>query len=425
MLAALIAAALAVPQAGSRGTLSARSALVIVIDDVSSYDLALYGGPVETPNLAALAARGVRFDAALANPTCSVTRRCILFGHWWLTGSGPPCAPPDGRSPTLDDWCLPRLVSQMPILAGKWHLGGAPSGGDDLTAPLEHGFFHWIAGVRANLKGCGSVGYSEWRKIGDGVESDSHQYQPEVLRDRVLFWWDAVGMGKMFIVNLSLAHGPFHVPPAALLPEGYPPPISPRAKYEAMLRAADTIVGQMVAATDPETTLVIVIGDNGTPINISPDPARSKTTTFERGIRVPLIVAGPYVASPGRTSSELVHAVDVWRTVIDWLGGSLPADPAYPIVSTSLLPSLLEESSHSYHDYVLCGNLWGNPGGDRCARSAGFKLRQLDDDGDDVPDREEFYDLTLDPGETVDLIGEPSLAGVVEAHRAWLVASVP
>jgi arylsulfatase B len=401
-----------------------RSAIVIVLDDVGAYDLQLYGGPVPTPNLEALAARGVRFDRAFANPTCSVTRRSLLFGHWATIDSGPPCSPAVGRSPTLDDYCVARRVTQLPILAGKWHLGGSPLGGDDATAPLDHGFFHWIAGSQANLNDCGGSNYSSWTKVEDGVVFSSSAYQPKALRDRVKFWWQSVAGGKLFVVNFAFAHGPMHRPPDDLLPAGYPPTNSARQRYEAMIVAADAIVGQVLEVV-ADDVLVAVIGDNGTPINVSPDPERSKTTTFERGIRVPLILAGGEVAEPGRVSSELVHAVDLYVTLIAWLGGSLPTKPLHPIASVSLLPSLIDPQTHAYHEYILSGNAWGNPGGDRCARSAGYKLRQLDDDGDDVPDREEFYDLTLDPSELLNRIGDPSLASVIDAHRAWLLTSAP
>lgn len=423
MLAALLAAALAqvTPPSGSP---SARSAIVVVLDDVSTFDLATWGGPVPTPNLDALAARGVRFDAAYANPTCAATRRSLLFGHWWVTDSGPPCAPANAHSPALGDRCIARLVPQRALLVGKWHLGGSPLGGDDLLAPLDHGFQHWIAGAQANVNDCGGLNYSRWRRVEDGVASTSLQYEPTALRDRVVFWWNATPGARLMVVNFALAHGPMHAPPPELLPPGYPVPVSARARFEAMILAADNLLGQILEHVGPDD-LAIVIGDNGTPINVSPDPDRSKTTTFERGIRVPLVIAGGAVASPGRSSGELVHAVDVWGTLMDWLGGTPPDDPAHPLAGVSLLPSLGDSQPHSYHDYIVCGNRWGGPGGDRCARSLGFKLRQMDDDGDKVPDREEFYVLSADPTEQTDRISDPTLTSVIEAHRSWLRGSAP
>jgi len=395
-----------------------RSAIVIVLDDVGYDDLA----SVATPNLDALAARGVTFSNAYANPTCSVTRRSLLFGHWQLQDSGPPCAPATPHSPTLDDWCLPRLVPQASILAGKYHLGGDPLGGTDLTAPLTHGFLHWIAGSQANLNDCGGSNYWNWKRVEDGVVSTSHAYEPDALSARVRFWWSALGGSKLFVVAPALAHGPMHAPPANLLPPGYVVGPSQRQKYEAMIVALDTIIGEILAEVDEET-LVIVIGDNGTPINVSPDPDRSKTTTFERGIHVPLIIAGGTVASPGRASSELVHAVDVYETVLNWCGGSHPANPAFPLVGASLLPTLEETTPHAYHEYVLCGNAWNNPDGDRCARSLGWKLRQLDDDGDEAVDREELYDMVNDPFELLNVLAVyPAQA---QAMRNWIEQESP
>ena len=422
LLAPLI---LAAQLAVGRGPSVARSlpssdVLLVILDDVAAVDLACYGGLVPAPNLDALAAQGVRFDAAFANPTCSVTRRSLLFGHWQFTDSGPPCSPPSPRSPTLADVCLPRLLDRTSVLVGKWHLGGAPSGALDLQAPFEHGFDHWVGGSQANVNDCGGSTYSSWRKVEEGFVAPSSAYEPYVLSARTRFWWDAIGSAKIVVVGSALAHGPMHAPPVDLLPPGHVVGGSARARYEAMILAFDAILGQILADVNLATTLVIVIGDNGTPINVSPDPERSKTTTFERGIRVPLVIAGGTVAKPGRVSGELVHAVDVYSTILDWCGEDPPTLPQYQIVGVSLLPSLMETQQHAYHDHVLCGNAWGNPGGDRCARTLAGKLRQLDDDGDDLPDREEFYDLTIDPSESTDLSADPLRAAEIAVYRAWL-----
>jgi arylsulfatase len=54
--------------------------LVIVADDLGFSDLGAFGGEISTPNLDALAARGVRMTGFHTAPTCSPTRAMLLSG---------------------------------------------------------------------------------------------------------------------------------------------------------------------------------------------------------------------------------------------------------------------------------------------------------------------------------------------------------
>jgi arylsulfatase A-like enzyme len=51
-----------------------------------------------------------------------------------------------------------------------------------------------------------------------------------------------------------------------------------------------------------------------------------KTTTYEGGTQVPLIVAGPGIVRRGIDTSQLLHATDVLPTVLDFIGAQRPAE---------------------------------------------------------------------------------------------------
>ncbi|HUD28417.1 MAG TPA: sulfatase-like hydrolase/transferase, partial [Novosphingobium sp.] len=54
--------------------------LVIVADDLGYSDIGAFGGEIETPNLDALAARGLKLTGFHTAPTCSPTRSMLLTG---------------------------------------------------------------------------------------------------------------------------------------------------------------------------------------------------------------------------------------------------------------------------------------------------------------------------------------------------------
>ena len=55
--------------------------LMIVLDDVGYAHLGCYGSPIETPNIDALAANGLRYSNWHATALCSPTRSCLLTGR--------------------------------------------------------------------------------------------------------------------------------------------------------------------------------------------------------------------------------------------------------------------------------------------------------------------------------------------------------
>lgn len=121
--------------------------LIIVADDLGYSDLGAFGGEIRTPNLDALAKRGVRFTDFHAAPACSPTRAMLLTGtdpHRVGLGAMEMRTPNQvgtrGNEGYLraDNATLPEMLASagyQTFHAGKWHLGSAP--GQD---PHDRGF---------------------------------------------------------------------------------------------------------------------------------------------------------------------------------------------------------------------------------------------------------------------------------------------
>ncbi|MEJ7637091.1 MAG: sulfatase-like hydrolase/transferase [Singulisphaera sp.] len=95
-----------------------------------------------------------------------------------------------------------------------------------------------------------------------------------------------------------------------------------------MLECMDVSIGRMLAALDRKgvlaNTLVVYFNDNGGLRRIGNAPLRgSKGETYEGGVRVPCVLRWPGRIEAGTTSDALLHAVDLYPTLVRLAGGSL------------------------------------------------------------------------------------------------------
>ena len=112
---------------------------------------------------------------------------------------------------------------------------------------------------------------------------------------------------------------------------------SGEALLRAMTNSMDTLIGRLLAEVerlDPHT-VVIYIGDNGTPMYARPNldfidnmyitrKGRGKGTAYESGARVPLLIRGPGI-SGNRVSHEPLLAADLFPTILQIAGVAVPA----------------------------------------------------------------------------------------------------
>lgn len=391
--------------------------LVILADDLGYEDLAAAGKAGWTPNVNALAANGVVYQNCFANPTCSPTRDGVLTSRWGGKLDGTPCVPVSGHEIPLDIPTLPRLVEKTHStgLFGKWHLGRDPGGIAALpNIPELYGFDFWC-GIAANPIECGSHSYTDWQHVHGGDSSPSKEYLPRVVLDHLKDWWTETSGEKLALWACSLPHGPLHRPPDEELPATYPSTSTSREKYEAMIATWDMHVGEMLAVIDLDETLVIVMGDNGTPSNVAPTGlgSKAKGTAYDRGIHVPCIVVAPGLSSG--LATRMVHPVDVLPTVAEYLGVEAPEG----LVGVSM------GAPPNVRPYVIAIDYFGEVfpvSSTACIRTSTHKLMIVD--WHSASPEERFYHLVTDPEETTPL-GAASFPAIQSQLRTALLDALP
>lgn len=363
--------------------------LILVADDLSWADLEL----VPTPNIDRLAAAGVSFESMYANPVCSPTRITCLLGNYSYrenigtvirTRGSPGLTEAQNPAMGFDRLTLAELLKAhgyATLAAGKGHLANDIAGPQG-EAMRIHGFDHVLAGTLFTLP----MGYSNWFSVDDGRPTRSREYNTTEIANAINGWWTETDGPKFCWGAFNAPHSPFHAPPASTLPPGFEVGNSDRAMYEAMIMAMDHEIGNILETVDLADTIVVFMADNGTPGAVAPpgvNPAQTKGTVFDAGVRVPFILAGPGFAE-GETRHALVNTTDMYATFAERLGVAIPDGEA--VDSVSMLPYLLDADAPPQRDWVYSEYWVPNGPGPKTlvrlmARNRTHKLIDADPDG--------------------------------------------
>jgi arylsulfatase A-like enzyme len=291
-------------------------------------------GAIETPTIDSLASAGVRFTQAWANPVCSPTRAGIYSGRYVVHHSvGAPIGNPN------TGWALPHDIQTLPEalkkdgspykmgLFGKWHLGSI-----DGTLPTDRGWDYF-----SGVLGGAVTDYYKWNKVvvdeaRKRTNTTSTAYATTDAIDDALAWINTQDAPWWATVALNAAHTPYVEPPAGCL-SGKLTGTDDVSLYHKALECADRELGRLfegLGAAKLANTTVVFIGDNGTETGTSQVYAQShsKSSMYQGGVHVPLIVADGAtltksqatsgvgaVTEPGRTVTAPVHAVDLFSTL--------------------------------------------------------------------------------------------------------------
>jgi arylsulfatase A-like enzyme len=418
----------------------------ILIDDMGWTDLGCFGTPLyQTPHIDKLAQKGMRFTSAYsACAVCSPTRAAVLTGKYparlhvtdWIPGRIPPglrMKPPewtpylDLKETTIAEALKPLGYTSASI--GKWHLGG------EEYYPERQGFDVNVAGCHLGAPPDYFAPYG----IPTLTDGPKGEYLTDRLTEEALKFIERSKDRPFF---LYLAHYGVHTPLQAKndVAARYAERIRPgmghtHPVYAAMVESVDDSVGRIMRRLDEwkltQDTIVIFTSDNGGVVGrrhiTSNEPLREeKSTLYEGGIRVPMIVRWPGVVQPGSVSDVPVSSVDHFPSLVE-IAGATPQG----VDGVSLTPLLRQQPGFSreaiywhYPHYNFHQPLIPmRPAG--AIRKGDFKLIEFYEDG-----HAELYNLREDIGERRNLARSnrakaAELRADLEAWRKSVGAQMP
>lgn len=410
--------------------------VLIMTDNHGAWTLGCYGNrDIRTPNIDRLAAEGTLFTHAFAsNPVCSPTRATFLTGllpsqhgvHSFLSGGNLQVGP-NARC-TLDEiTSLPEVLRGNGYrcgLVGKWHLG-------DNLRPQEGFDEHWIT-----MPHGGTSTFYDAPVIEGGVVRKEPKYLTDLWTEHAVEFIDReakqddpfflflayngpYSLGRLLLKEGRNRHAEYYADKEiASFPRQPPHPwqlnnrdyinnLTSIRRVATEVSGVDDGVGSVLEALKKngldENTIVVFVADQGWVGGhggfFGMGDHTRPLTARDGMMRIPMIWRHPGHIGPGVRSDQLVTNYDFMPTLLGHLGlgEHMPQSPRSPGVDLSpILAGDSDPAADAFPDAVFYEfeNL-------RCIRTTTHKYVRRFPNGPN-----ELYDLSDDPDEFVNLIGD-------------------
>ena len=302
--------------------------LFIIADDLGKDAINGYQeGTIKptTPNIDAIRNNGLLFSNFWVNPTCTPTRSAIITGKYgYRTGVKSVSDVLNFSETVIQKYINENTGNQYATaVIGKWHLAG----NNATFNPESFGIDHYAGLIRGSVDS-----YYNWQLTEDGTTSLQTTYITEGLTTMATDWVSSQNKPWFLWLAYNAPHTPFHVPPGNMHSQGslpdYAMGMDATPYYMASIEAMDFQIGRFLeslSTDERENTIIIFIGDNGTPNQVAQVPYSStkvKNTLYQGGINTPMFISGKGVSRRG-TENQLLTGTDLFATLAEIAGLSL------------------------------------------------------------------------------------------------------
>ncbi len=413
--------------------------ILLMADDLGYAELGCYGQKIiRTPNVDRLATEGMKFTQFYAGSPVCAPSRCVLMtgkhtGHSWVRNNRE--IQPEGQEPLPpEEVTIAELLKAQGYATGamgKWGLGFIDTTGD----PNQQGFDLFF-GYNCQRHAHNHYPSYLWRNHerieyqgNTGKDLLGETYSQDLFTEEALqFIRDNKDQPFFLYMPFIIPHLSIQVPEESLaeykgrIPEheyehrGYLPHPYPHAGYAAMITHMDRDIGKVMDLVAElgldDNTIIIFTSDNGPTYDrlggsdsdffeSAADFRGLKGSTYEGGIRVPMVARWPGKIPAGKTSDHISASWDILPTVMEFAGAkeTVPAD----VDGLSMAPTLLNAGEQAMHEYLY----WEFPayGGQQAVRMGNWKATRqnmIREGNMEI----ELYDLSHDIGEEKNVAAE-------------------
>jgi len=353
--------------------------ILITMDTTRADHLACYGYPyVRTPNLDALAGRGVLFEQAVTATPLTLPAHCTIMTGMYPTYHG---VRVNGNTALSEEQTT---IAEM--FAGRGYQTGAFIAAFVLDGRwgLKQGFQQYDD--QFDLKKYKHLDLGKIQKPGN------------LVMDSALEWLEGQKAGPFFAwIHLYDPHVPYAPPEPYASEYGRR---GPAGLYDGEIAFMDEQIGRCVAwlmknGLDKNTVMVL-IGDHGEALG-SHGEGTHGYFVYDYALHVPFLVVTPFPELRGKRVAVQVRSVDLFPTLLDLTEVKSPLKvQGRSLVGLMFNPGRKDE--HPAYGEAMTSNLQFGWSALHTLRTTRYKYI-------DAP-KAELYDLVLDPGEKYNVLSE-------------------
>ena len=446
----LLVLTVSIPQFVAASGIDDRPNIVLVLMDNFGYgEIGVYGGGVTrgapTPRIDSIAAEGFQLTNYNVEAECTPSRAALMTGRYGARTRLRPEGPPRSLWYGISKWeiTLAEMLSDSGYttgMFGKWHLGDTEG-----RYPTDQGFDEWYGIPNSSDRAFWPDSDSFQKDAGveftyittsrRGETPKKHEVYDRAKRttiDREItdhaidFIKRTAKTKKPFFAYLpyTQTHEPVDAHPDFKGKTG-------NGSFADVLAQTDVYVGELLDTIDElgikDNTIFIFTSDNG-----REGIRRSFGSTgiwrgtmfspYEGSLRVPFLIRWPGKIPTRQVSNDMVHSIDLFPTLANFIGGDIPQDRTLDGVDQSdFLMGTAKESARESMVIYLTSELFG-------AKWRNWKilLKELDDNyAIKKIAYPSVYNLIVDPKEEEpekfyldDTWVDAPLWKVIEDHRA-------